>query len=405
MSTSVSDPTNSATKASYWQLVAMGEPFRLLFPLGVLIGIFGVAIWPLYFWHLSSIYPTQIHARIMIQGFETCFVLGFLGTALPRLLDVPRLLLYETLFFAVCQVLITVFHYAGQPLVADSLFICNICFLLFTLGRRLRMRKDIPPPAFVLVLLGMASALTGSAMQVIWEINSSILPASTFRLSQLLLYQAYLLLPIMGVGAFILPRFFGLPSRQDLAESMSFTPEWKKRAAFALFCGVTVLVSLICESMGQYRLGYGLRIFAILLYFLREVPVYRASFNMGSMALALRIALVSIPIGYVLLIVWPEHLFALLHVVFISGFSLLTLVVSTRVMLGHSGKSHLLRAPLYSIRILMGLLFLAMLTRVIADWLPENQISHYIYAAVCWIIGVSIWGIAILPRVREPDTE
>ncbi|MFV0338623.1 MAG: NnrS family protein, partial [Chthoniobacterales bacterium] len=350
------------SKPGYWQLVAAGEPFRLLFPLGVLIGIFGVATWPLYFWEWSSVYPVQVHARIMIQGFETCFVLGFLGTALPRLLDVPRLLLGETLFFAACQIFIVTLHYTGQPLFADALFALNIIFLLFVLGRRLRKRKDIPPPAFVLVFLGMASALVGVVTQIIWTLDSGLLPSMTFRLSQLFLYQAYLLLPIMGVGAFILPRFFGLPSRQDLAESMTFTPVWKRRAGFALLCGVTVIVSFVFETVGQFALGYALRGFAVLVYFFREVPVHRVGFNMGTMALALRMALISIPLGYALLLIWPGHLFALLHVVFITGFSLLTFVVATRVLLGHSGNSHLLRAPLHSIRILMVLLFLAMLS-------------------------------------------
>jgi len=49
-----------------------------------------VLLWPLYVWHITAVYPGLAHSRIMVEGFLTCFVVGFLGTALPRLLDVPR---------------------------------------------------------------------------------------------------------------------------------------------------------------------------------------------------------------------------------------------------------------------------------------------------------------------------
>lgn len=53
-------------------------------------------IWPLYVWKVTSVYPGMPHARIMIEGFLGCFVTGFLGTALPRLLGVPKVSLLET---------------------------------------------------------------------------------------------------------------------------------------------------------------------------------------------------------------------------------------------------------------------------------------------------------------------
>jgi uncharacterized protein involved in response to NO len=72
--------------------LSWGEPYRLLFPLGILIGLLGVAMWPLYYsgW-ISLPFPVPHHAHIMIQGFFGSFVFGFLGTAMPRMLTAPKL--------------------------------------------------------------------------------------------------------------------------------------------------------------------------------------------------------------------------------------------------------------------------------------------------------------------------
>lgn len=59
--------TNKSTRVAaegHWQLVAAaGEPFRLLFPIGATIGMFGVMMWPLYAWNLTGVYPGPLHPR------------------------------------------------------------------------------------------------------------------------------------------------------------------------------------------------------------------------------------------------------------------------------------------------------------------------------------------------------
>ena len=153
------------------------------------------------------------------------------------------------------------------------------------------------------------------------------------------------------------------------------------------------------------RVAYGLRAGAVLFYFFKEVPVHQAGFGGGSLALGLRVALFSIPCGFFLLAFWPERLFSFLHVVFITGFSLLTFIVASRVILGHSGQSSLFRASLWPILILAACLTLAMLTRVSADWMPLRRMSHYAYAASVWIAGVMVWAGFFLPSVVREDVE
>jgi uncharacterized protein involved in response to NO len=63
------------------------EPFRIFFPIGLLLGAIGVALWPLFVWHAVNFYPANAHVRLMIEGLMGSFIIGFLGTAGPRLLD------------------------------------------------------------------------------------------------------------------------------------------------------------------------------------------------------------------------------------------------------------------------------------------------------------------------------
>lgn len=389
----------------YWALVDTGEPFRLLFPAGSLIGITGVALWPMYVWKILPMYPGLMHSRIMIMGFLTSFIVGFLGTAFPRLLDVPRIRAWLSLAFAFAIALGTVAHLTGATLTGDIFFTVTLLALVATLASRFPRRKDTPPPAFVLVAGGLLCGLAGGMIQIAAALRPEVLPDFAYPLGRLLLHQGYLLLPIMGIGAFLLPRFFGLPNRQNFPESVSLPPGWIGRALFAGSCGLVVLAGLVLEATGMVRAGLAVRAVALLVYFFREVPIHQAKFSGGSLALGLRLALFSIPAGYALMAIWPEHVFSFIHVVMISGFSLLTFTVASRVVLGHSGQSEKFQASLKPILALISLIMLAMLTRVSADWMPVVRLSHYGYAGVSWIAGVIIWMWSVLPGVTRADGE
>src|SRR5690242_1279298 len=60
------------------------DPWRLFFPLGVLLGWTGVLHWFFYAVGLSDAYRAVFHATAQIQGFLTCIAMGFLYTFIPR---------------------------------------------------------------------------------------------------------------------------------------------------------------------------------------------------------------------------------------------------------------------------------------------------------------------------------
>jgi hypothetical protein len=54
------------------------EPFRLFFPVAVIAGLIGVALWPVMLLGWMENYPGPSHARLMVQGFFGGFIFGFM---------------------------------------------------------------------------------------------------------------------------------------------------------------------------------------------------------------------------------------------------------------------------------------------------------------------------------------
>lgn len=389
--------------ASYWGLINKGEPYRLLFPLGTALGIIGVMLWVSYLLKWQDTYPGIMHARVMIQGFLAAFAFGFLGTAFPRLTDTARLRAPVSLTLAAGLTACALLHIANHTTWGDLAFILTFAFFFGQLAVRVAKRADNPPPGFVLVAFGLIGGLLGTVG--LFAASWLHLSLFTYSFCTLLLYQGFMLMPVMGIGAFLLPRFFALPNRQNFTESLRPSKAWLKRAAFALACALLVIGSFALEAAGFIRSGNILRAVVVFTYIGVEIPVHRAKDARGSLALALRIALLAVPLGYLFVAALPQWRIAWLHILFITGFSLITLTVATRVILGHSGQSQRFKARLYPVLIMVACMVLALLTRISADWLPESLLNHYAYAALTWAAGAVVWAIAFFPSLRLADDE
>jgi len=152
------------SKATAFVRAACAEPFRLFFPLATLAGVIGVALWPLHLMGVTSWYPGQLHARIMTHGFFGGFIFGFLGTALPRMLTAPPLRWFEVLPLLIAYIgMVTAYAFAS-PQVGNGFFLCLLVGFVMVMSIRIRHRKDLPPPGFVLVGLCLACAAAGACL-------------------------------------------------------------------------------------------------------------------------------------------------------------------------------------------------------------------------------------------------
>ncbi len=381
------------------------EPFRIFFPLGLVVGIIGLALWPLFFSGALQVYPGWMHSRLMIEGFMGAFIIGFLGTAGPRLLGVAHFTGNELRTLLGLYASSVIAHLSARLPLGDALFFGVLLALVLILSRRFRARDDLPPPNFVLVGAGLFCGLLGAALVAI----TSFLGVSPrlFTFGLLTLSQGFVLLPILGAGVFLFPRFLGLPVDTELAELREPSLRWKSKAWLGAGVAAAIVLSFAVEAAGWLRSAGSLRCAAAVVYGVTQMSAV-LKFGRGPvLGQCIRAALWMLLLGLLWPVFLPAYRVAGLHLVFIGGFMLTVLAVSTRVMLGHSGQLILCKRPLPFLIGAGVLLVVGLGARIGADFMPgmESRNLHLIYAAWLCIAAALVWGIRLVPRVFIEDSE
>lgn len=377
------------------------EPFRLFFPLGTLAGMIGVSLWPLHFSGLFEWYPGQVHARIMAFGLFGAFIIGFLGTAMPRMLSAKPLRPSELIVLGVSFVGMVGSYFVGKEKIGDIIWLLTLSLFALIMTRRVGARKDTPPPGFVLVGMAWISVLTGAIISVIGHYRE--MDIFWANLQRLLSYQGFVLLPIIGIGPFILPRFFGLKSQHDFPEMLAPSRDWVRKALLAAATGSAIIGSFVLEAKGFFRTAYAIRFAVVATYGLFEMPWKTGPNSVNPLGASIRLSFLSICAGYLAVAILPEYRTGLLHLTLIGGFTIMTFAVATRVVFGHSGNIAKLAGKNRWIIISVGLMLLGMATRISGDFVPRIMASHYTYGAILWIVSAALWAWYVLPKVFALD--
>lgn len=377
------------------------EPFRIFFPLATLLGISGVSLWPLFFSGLHKFYPGVMHARLMIEGFLAGFVLGFLGTALPRLLSARALRRGELWTLVALYLLAAGLHIGQQPRAGDVAFIALMLCFGACMVSRVRGRTELPPPGFVLVAFGFLSGLLGP---VLWLCGAQgWVSGSGMLFGGMLLNQAFVLFPLLGIGTFLFPRFLRLRDVRTMAEERTASPGWWLRAGFSAATGIALLASYWLEARHPATpAATWLRAIGATLYLAAMVPFHRQSLPLRTAPVAAQLALLALVAGLLFPLFWPAQRVAGLHVIFLGGFSLITFTVATRVVLGHSGNEALFETRLPALQAAAALLLIGTVLRAIGDFSPARA-GWLNAASYLWMLAAGVWGWRVLPKVRIAD--
>lgn len=394
------DPGADAMNSQRFPALCFAEPFRIFFPLGLLLGAIGVALWPLYVWHAIEFYPANAHVRLMIEGLMGSFIIGFLGTAGPRLLDARPLSPVETSTLFALQILNAFLQLVQHQGAGDIVFLVLLLTFLGMMATRARTAQDLPPPNFVLVLFGLLNAIVG--IFVITAAKSMANGLFANQLGSLMLNEGFVLFPILGVGAFFFPKLLGgaKPEPSDLRIAAAL---WRKRAAIAALTALVIWSSFVLEAFGWTRTAAFVRGATTLAYFITQGHLLEKPSGPPFLARCFRLGALLLVAGLFLPVALPGYRLANLHLTFIGGFSIILFTVSTRVILGHAGESHLFRKRLRFLIAALALLVLATIARVGADFIPPARNSHLVYAALIWLLGATVWAVALGPKLSLSD--
>lgn len=372
------------------------EPYRVFFASGAVWSIIGVSLWPLFYAQMIGFYPNFVHARIMIEAFGGAFVVGFLGTAGPRMATAPKLTPPELLWLFALHQACGISHLTLHLAWGDAFFVALLLSLMLCLVIRvIRFRKEAPPPQMLLALTGLACGIAGAAMQLS---PATLMDPQRLRLANLLLYQGLLLPPVLGIGSFVFPRMLGGDFGDPKTAAQS-----RAKLIRSIIAAALLVSSFFLEAFGMVTLGYAVRAIVAAGYLLIEVT-WKTQ-QSGSLTTGLFWALI---IGWLGIVLAPFHdvqHVSIEHLIYIGGFGMLMLIVGSRVLFGHSGDLEGFFVKSKRVRFLIFLGVLAATTRATPAWVPSTTVSHHIYAAWTWGLLSLFWLLWHRRRFVKRDEE
>ena len=368
------------------------EPYRVFFPLGIAIGVAGVAIWPLYYFSITSSYSGRAHAFIQIEGFVYSFVAGFLLTAVPRFTrtEPPG---REIQFVLAALILATAVAFdLLSERVGHLGFLAVHATLIALVAQRFVRRNSPPPDTFALVGTGLLAGATGAVLNagIAWQMFSPALEL----LGKRLLTEGMVLSLVLGVGGFLGPRLLGfaqLPDFQQIGSPQQERLPGDRRVVFAV-AGLCLLASLIAEyglewpGMALWRAVVATAVIGA------TIRPWRFPVTRTTLAWCVWTAVWLLTVGLWVAALAPAYRVDALHIVFLGGFTLLILAVGTRVALSHGGHSLAAEKRSWVLRFGASTVLLAMLARIGAPFAPESYFAHLAIAGILWIAGLCAWG-------------
>jgi uncharacterized protein involved in response to NO len=380
--------------APWWR----AEPFRLFFPLGVLLAWVGVGHWLLYALGVTATYSCELHGLLQMETFLMAFALGFLLTALPRRTQAAPPSASEISAMVAALLATAAALLAGRWGLAQVGYAAVFLALLhFALRRFLgRGGERRPPAAFVLIPLGVLHGLGGAAL--IGAASAGAAAPWTMKLGKLLVEQGVFLCLVIGVGSLILPLIGGEAPPPDLGSS----PRERWRAVAYGAAGVAVFASLLLEQLGWERGGPLLRALVVALGMGLGGGAWHPPGKPGLHRRLVWISVWMVPFGLAVSAAWPDYRVPALHILFIGGFALMAFGVATHVAYSHLDLQRLATGrPPAVVALAVGFL-LALLARLAAD-MSDTYFIHLGCAAACWIAGSAVWLASLAPHLlRRP---
>jgi len=232
------------------------DPYRIFFPLGIMLGVMGVAIWPLYYFGVTGGYSGRAHAFVQTSGFLYAFIAGFLLTAIPRFTGTEAPSRRVQYALASIVTLSAVAFELQFFVIGQTGFLIAHLTLIALAARRYARRQQNPPETFPLAGLGLMSGTLGALINAGMAWN--LVAPSWDLLGKRLLTEGMVLLLVLGVGGFLGPRLLGFAQLPQFTKlGLAIPAANMRRILLYKVAGLSVLSSLIAEyGFGMFFMAF-----------------------------------------------------------------------------------------------------------------------------------------------------
>lgn len=366
------------------------DPYRVFFPIGLFYGLMGVALWIPWLITQTGVYPGEFHPEIMIGGFLLTYSLGFLTTAIPRFTE-SKLMQTNELILALCLTVVAGIAFLTQ----NKLFIyfsdlSIFSFLIYFALSRFRSRKKNPPPSFIFIGLAFLIGLISLGALIFTELYSP--NELILRRLNSPFFNCFMLTLVLGVGSRLIPALLGHEAPPD-APTDSKTENKIKNIQIEMFFYCFVFFISFCLDILNIPIIWGdaLRAFVTVSIGLRHWKLARKPRQLSVFSAFLWLSAWSVLLGTTLPVLAPTLRIHSIHLLFISGLGLMTLIISTRVTLAHANLGNLIHTWSWPLLSSCCFILLAALLRVTVSIYPDEMIPLYLGACASWCAGLLIW--------------
>jgi uncharacterized protein involved in response to NO len=379
------------------------DAYRLFFPLGILLGLGGVAIWPLFYFGILTGYWGISHAFLQSNGFLFCFIAGFLLTAVPRFTQTnPPAILAQTILASVVIAGAIALELQSYSTAQLLFAVAYVILLVVILSRFLKRKSAQLPDTFSLIGIALITGTAGAFVNVLgmWGIAAEWALAGKRSLT-----EGMTLLLVLGVGGFLGPRLLGFERLMvvEMSGLKSRKRRWLHARNLYFIGGIVVLLTLILE----YRLGWMwasfVRAGAASIIFLVTIKPWQLPAVRTTLAWCVWTSVWLTIIALWLIAFFPIYQVDFLHILFIGGFSLLIMAVGMRVTLSHGGHGLAQEKKNWPLRVGLTAGLIAMLARAGAPFSPKAYAMHLELAAILWMIGIGIWGWRLVRLIFQRE--
>jgi uncharacterized protein involved in response to NO len=163
--------------------------------------------------------------------------------------------------------------------------------------------------------------------------------------------------------------------------------------------GILFLASFIIEAAWNEQVGRLLRAASLSGYALRVVPLLELPKLRRFSAWMLWLGFWCLLVGQWLAGIFPDYEIVSLHLTFVGGFSVITLILGARVISVHCGPEKMWSGRARGLKSVGLFLIAALISRVVSDFTLWYYFGMLHVAAGFWMVAALIWGFAYIPKL------
>lgn len=363
----------------------MQDPYRSLFPMGLLCALFSIFLWTAFAQGWITFYPGFSHAALFFYGFFAQFIAGFLLTAVPKMTNTQLaspLTVLMHVAFGLTQILL-----AMQNLfeIQSVVFLLQFVFILYFIVTRILKAKRIPFEGFYFFPFAFISLFLGIALYFLDYISYS---------QQLVLSgELFIMNLIFGLGSRMIPAISRIPGALSPKPSTEIDNSFVIKPKYFV---MAFLLNLIYAYDIFYPSKYTqiIKFIFFCYYSINYLGILKLPSKHGFVAWGLKVSLIFILVAPLIGSLSKFNHVSIRHLLYIGGIFLLTLLIATRVMLAH-GKESLdfeIKSPI------LLFLIISICFAAIARFLVNLQFDSLIFtsALASMMFAVIIWGFKFL---------